>query len=523
MSSEGEGGGGHTIKLFGKTIPLAMAPLNRESSSAIDEPCGSVDHDVAATACGGGGGGAEDCSETRQKLSSSSSAATNSGEDNLEREGDAQQEETKSGKELAADKQDADTSDLITEDLKAPTTSSGISENPKTPSADRETSCKNGDQSETSSSQDKTLKKPDKILPCPRCNSMDTKFCYYNNYNVNQPRHFCKNCQRYWTAGGIMRNVPVGAGRRKNKNSSASQFHHVLMSDAFQAAHASAANGVHNATLGSNGTVLNFGSDSPLCESMASVLNLAEKNQNCMQNGFRGPEQRLLVSPTAGDNGDDRSSGSSITASNSTERGGKANLQEPSAQKCQSFPPQVPCFPGSPWPYPCNSAQWASAMPPPGFCHSGFPMAFYPAPPYWGCTVPGSWNVPCLSPSSTLSHCTTSSGPNSPTLGKHSRDEDIPNPSSSENEEPAKDNSSERCVWIPKTLRIDDSNEAARSSAWATLGIRNERGNCANEGGGHFKAFQSKGDEKTPAVEASRALQSNPAAFSRSLNFHERT
>ena len=39
------------------------------------------------------------------------------------------------------------------------------------------------------SGQDKTLKKPDKILPCPRCNSMDTKFCYYNNYNVNQPRH----------------------------------------------------------------------------------------------------------------------------------------------------------------------------------------------------------------------------------------------------------------------------------------------------------------------------------------------
>lgn len=61
------------------------------------------------------------------------------------------------------------------------------------------------------------LKKPDKILPCPRCSSMDTKFCYFNNYNVNQPRHFCKHCQRYWTAGGAMRNVPVGAGRRKNR------------------------------------------------------------------------------------------------------------------------------------------------------------------------------------------------------------------------------------------------------------------------------------------------------------------
>ncbi|KAL2343294.1 hypothetical protein Fmac_004579 [Flemingia macrophylla] len=60
-------------------------------------------------------------------------------------------------------------------------------------------------------------KRPDKIIPCPRCNSMETKFCYFNNYNVNQPRHFCKGCQRYWTAGGALRNVPVGAGRRKVK------------------------------------------------------------------------------------------------------------------------------------------------------------------------------------------------------------------------------------------------------------------------------------------------------------------
>jgi hypothetical protein len=54
-------------------------------------------------------------------------------------------------------------------------------------------------------------------LPCPRCRSRETKFCYFNNYNVNQPRHFCKACHRYWTAGGPLRNVPVGAGRRKNR------------------------------------------------------------------------------------------------------------------------------------------------------------------------------------------------------------------------------------------------------------------------------------------------------------------
>ncbi|XP_009617825.1 cyclic dof factor 4-like [Nicotiana tabacum] len=60
-------------------------------------------------------------------------------------------------------------------------------------------------------------KRPDKIIPCPRCKSIETKFCYFNNYNVNQPRQFCKGCQRYWTAGGALRNVDVGAGRRKNK------------------------------------------------------------------------------------------------------------------------------------------------------------------------------------------------------------------------------------------------------------------------------------------------------------------
>ncbi|OAY84431.1 Dof zinc finger protein DOF1.7 [Ananas comosus] len=53
-------------------------------------------------------------------------------------------------------------------------------------------------------------------LRCPRCESMNTKFCYYNNYNLSQPRHFCKCCRRYWTKGGALRNVPVGGGSRKN-------------------------------------------------------------------------------------------------------------------------------------------------------------------------------------------------------------------------------------------------------------------------------------------------------------------
>ncbi|CAA2994253.1 dof zinc finger [Olea europaea subsp. europaea] len=57
-------------------------------------------------------------------------------------------------------------------------------------------------------------------LKCPRCDSLDTKFCYYNNYNQSQPRHFCKSCRRYWTKGGVLRNVPVGGGNRKTSKRS---------------------------------------------------------------------------------------------------------------------------------------------------------------------------------------------------------------------------------------------------------------------------------------------------------------
>jgi len=52
---------------------------------------------------------------------------------------------------------------------------------------------------------------------CPRCDSFNTKFCYYNNYSITQPRFFCKTCRRYWTQGGTLRNVPIGGGCRKGK------------------------------------------------------------------------------------------------------------------------------------------------------------------------------------------------------------------------------------------------------------------------------------------------------------------
>ncbi|CAH1421360.1 unnamed protein product [Lactuca virosa] len=59
----------------------------------------------------------------------------------------------------------------------------------------------------------------EKPLKCPRCESTNTKFCYYNNYSLTQPRHFCKTCRRYWTLNGSLRNVRVGGGSRKPKRS----------------------------------------------------------------------------------------------------------------------------------------------------------------------------------------------------------------------------------------------------------------------------------------------------------------
>ncbi|CAH1411961.1 unnamed protein product [Lactuca virosa] len=68
-------------------------------------------------------------------------------------------------------------------------------------------------------------------LNCPRCKSSNTKFCYYNNYSLTQPRYLCKACRRYWTQGGSLRNVPVGGGSRKNKRSTISSSSSSITTD----------------------------------------------------------------------------------------------------------------------------------------------------------------------------------------------------------------------------------------------------------------------------------------------------
>ena len=94
-------------------------------------------------------------------------------------------------------------------------------------------------------------------LKCPRCESTNTKFCYYNNYNLSQPRHFCKNCRRYWTKGGALRNIPVGGGSRKNTKRASSNTKRSSSSTSSASASASAS----SSSSASNSVVQNPGSE----------------------------------------------------------------------------------------------------------------------------------------------------------------------------------------------------------------------------------------------------------------------
>lgn len=321
-----------------------------------------------------------------------------------------------------------------------------LTDEPKTPTTNKEPkNPENDEQSETNESQEKILEKPHKIIPCPRCNSMDTKFCYYNNYNVNQPRYFCRNCQRYWTEGGNRRNVPVGSGRRKSKASFWPHYHHLMVSEADMA------NVLHQNNSRTN--------PNPIVLESLSFKKLENGNQ---------------VDP------------------NLVRREGDLST------------PQLPSFGAPPWlyhpwypmPQPTNSTLGPSNL----------PVAFYTSPAYWGCPLPRNWNsAPCNMP---------------PTLGKHSREGDMLKPLVSKIQGSAKNDNLQKQVRIPKTLRIDDPSETSRSLILSRLGIKHDE-NDSVKMGGHWKTLRSKCDEVNLGDEKSLVLQANPAAFSRSLNFHE--
>ncbi|GLT95422.1 hypothetical protein SLE2022_131050 [Rubroshorea leprosula] len=410
------------------------------------------------------------------------------------------------------------------------------------------------DQTENNSADtEKAFKKPDKVLPCPRCNSFDTKFCYFNNYNVNQPRHFCKNCQRYWTAGGTVRNVPFGAGRRKNKLLFSQYRQMVVSSDGVpitQVETIDPANQQHQSSGESatatpfrpsvgNGMVLKFSSEVPLCESMETVLSLGDQNR-CNEKGIVNSGK------------EPSSHGSSMTVS----RVQGNELPQNAVQKEQAglpgsngtnSPHPLHCYPVSPLVFPWNSnmnniasiaagqgSQQTSApnssnanpvqwCPTPmvavhGFCPPNIPLQIVPAA-CWGCmplwsTTAG--NIPltgsncCSSPSPSNSNsCTLSNG--SPTLGKHSREVNY-----------VEEEQSETGVLVPKTLRIDDPNDASRSPIWTTLSVKPDQ-KVAVSGGNIFKAFEHKEKGKDCSLDGSHILEANPAALSRSFTFQEST
>jgi hypothetical protein len=323
---------------------------------------------------------------------------------------------------------------------------------------------------------------------------MDTKFCYYNNYNINQPRHFCKNCQRYWTAGGAMRNVPVGAGRRKSKSASAAS--HFL-----QRVRAALPIDPLCTSAKTNCTVLSFGCD-------MSSLDLTEQMKHLKEK---------LVPITRIKNGDDQSVGS--CAEGGSAKGEESNLinqkeQVITADKSANVV-HHPCMNGvTMWPFSC--------APPPACYASGIPIPFYPASAaaaYWGCMVPGAWNTPW--PPHSQSESGTSSISASPasikssylTSGKRPRDDDEEGNATGNHK-----------VWVPKTIRIDDADEVARSSILSLIGINDDKVGKDGKGCKLSRVFEQKDEAKTAThavINSLPFLQGNPAALSRSLTFQE--
>ncbi|OMO68583.1 Zinc finger, Dof-type [Corchorus olitorius] len=136
---------------------------------------------------------------------------------------------------------------------------------------------------------------------CPRCGSSNTKFCYYNNYSLTQPRYFCKGCRRYWTKGGSLRNVPVGGGCRKNRRGKSLRLpisnHHVkglacneIPSDPM--GHSYGNNKVMNNNASSAESDSSSGSHIDLALVYANFLNQQPENN---KSGLEVPE---LPSPT---------------------------------------------------------------------------------------------------------------------------------------------------------------------------------------------------------------------------------
>lgn len=486
---------------------------------------------------------------------------------------------------------------------------------------------------------DQAPKKPDKPVHCPRCKSLDTKFCYYNNYNVNQPRHFCKNCQRYWTAGGTLRNVPVGAGRRKNKHAGA--LPRAMLPDGAMvrsdppdnAQHLLSANpaaspgGLNRPIMAglpsrnllplevqnltrlespASSAVLNFRQESPVRTSMVTApltpckvevlqgykpamsQTQAKRHSNINESPLPmgmhmdhvacdvKPSRELNVSSNVanefgasvlrpvGEKPTEFSQPEVHITSNPTkpEAGGESDMPKYADAALAAWASSAPfSFMASPWQYAANLGGWGNAFPPamlanmaqgasvstvpalanlaqgamgvdgtqlaqaataglqpPGMAAMGAWAGGIPWPlmqnPLWGPSGwGGSWTVPWVAPfaaaAAVAAAAAATAAASTPdlrntVLGKHPREQ-----GEVDNEK----------VLVPKTLRIDDPGEAARSSIWSTLGIGRRSDTLA--AGGIFGDFKSKAESRKDNDLNARTRSSNPAGRDRSLLFQE--
>nr|AOW73127.1 Dof transcription factor family protein [Eleusine coracana] len=288
-----------------------------------------------------------------------------------------------------------------------------------------------------------------------------------------------------------MRNVPVGAGRRKSKSASAAS--HFL-----QRVRAALPVDPLCVSAKTNGTVLSFGSD-------MSSLDLTEQMKQLKEK---------LVPITRIKNGDNNQSVGSCAEGGST-KGEESKLmnqnEKVTADKSANVV-QHPCMNGvTMWPFSC--------APPPACYPSGIAIPFYPAAAaYWGCMVPGAWNTPWLPNSQSES---TTPSPASPASTKSSCFTSAKRPRAGDEEGNATGNGK---VWVPKTIRIDDADEVARSSILSLIGISGDKVGKDGRGCKLSSVFEQKDEAKTAthaAINSLPFLRGNPAALSRSLTFQE--
>ncbi|XP_057979787.1 dof zinc finger protein DOF3.6 isoform X2 [Malania oleifera] len=143
---------------------------------------------------------------------------------------------------------------------------------------------------------------PEAALKCPRCDSTNTKFCYFNNYSLSQPRHFCKTCRRYWTRGGALRNVPVGGGCRRNKRSKNVRSKSPATADHQTGGGSTSASAVHDPSYRCTAAdVFTHLPTPPHLPFLPSLQHLTEFASGDMALGFGGAQPPVVAATGSGD------------------------------------------------------------------------------------------------------------------------------------------------------------------------------------------------------------------------------